>query len=204
MSEISQAKKEILNNIFLLYWKWDTKPDWDNIQENSPEDLLLAVYDDLKKGALTKYPWRCLRKYSLQNGKENSEAIDKKYKYESTLPEDFLFATGFWEDVERRHGIQNEVEFVGMTAKTNYKTFIMEYISCEVEEANMDRWLREYLSLYIAMEASDIGGCNAETKNYLIQKESLEFVNTCNKDYEMDHKDEVSPSIHQFQYEDWS
>lgn len=201
---ISDAKKELLNQIFLLYWKWDTKPDWDNIQENSPEDLLLEVYEGLKQGALSKYPWRCLKKYSTQQGEENPDAIDKKFKYESTLPEDFLFSTGYWIDSKRLTGMQNGVQIVGKKAKSNTKTFLMEYISKNVDESEMDPWLIDYIALYVAMEASDIGGCSAETKNFLIQKEAIEFVKFCNKDYEMDHKEEVSSSIHQFEYENWS
>lgn len=198
---IETEKKEILDEIFLVYWKWDVSPDYENPPENSPEQFVLDMFDSLKDKALLKYPFRCARKYARQQGSEvESTDANKKYKYKSTLPEDFLYATGFWADEQRRTGIQNEVDILRNEARSDVKDFTIEYIARGLDCSVLDAWVRDYIAIYMASELSDIGGCTVETKNYLMQLADMTRISAGNKDYEMAHHDEISSSIHQFEW----
>lgn len=197
---IEQSKLEILKKIFLIYWKWDVMPDFDNVADNSPEYFVLNMFDDIKGDAILQYPFRCCRKYARQIGEEiGEEDTNRKYKYKSTLPTDFMYATGFWADEQRNSGIHNEVDIIGKVARSNVKDYTIEYIS-NVECNLLDSWVKDYIAIYIASELSDIGGCSIETKNYLMQLAEMSKVSAGNKDYDMAHKDEISSSIHQFEF----
>lgn len=198
---VETNKKEILDEIFLMYWKWDIEPDYENPATNSPEEFVLNMFDTLKDKALLKYPFRCTRKYARQTGTEiTSTDANRKYKYESTLPADFMYATGFWSDEERRNGIQNEVDIIGKNARSNIQNYTVEYIASGLSCSVLDSWVKDYVAIYIASELSDIGGCTIETKNYLMQLADAMRISAGNKDYEMAHHDEISSSIHQFEW----
>lgn len=198
---IETNKKEILDEIFLVYWKWDVAPEYENPADNSPEQFVLNMFDGLKDRALLNYPFRCARKYSRQSGEDvESTDTNKKYKYKSTLPEDFLYATGFWADETRRTDMHNGVDILGNVARSDVKDFTMEYIASGLDCSVLDPWVRDYIAIFIASELSDIGGCTIETKNYLMQLADMTKISAGNKDYEMAHHDEFSSSIHQFEW----
>jgi hypothetical protein len=198
---IETNKKAILDEIFLVYWKWDTTPDYDNPPANSPESFVLELFETMKDKALSNYPFRCARKYARQEGSEiESDDTNRKYKYKSTLPTDFMYATGFWSDEKRTNGIQNDVDIIGRVARSNVKDFTMEYIASGLECSVLDAWVKDYIAIFIASELSDIGGCTVEAKNYLMQLSDMTKISAGNKDYEMAHHDEISSSIHQFEW----
>lgn len=198
---IETNKKAILDEIFLVYWKWDTTPDYDNPPANSPEHFVLDLFETMKDKALSNYPFRCTRKYSRQLGSEiDSNDTNKKYKFKSTLPNDFMYATGYWADEKRTRGMQNEVDIIGREARSNVKDFTLEYIASGLDCSVLDSWVKDYIAIFIANELSDIGGCTVETKNYLMQLSDMTRISAGNKDYEMAHHDEISSSIHQFEW----
>ncbi len=198
---ISTAKKKVLNDIFMLYWKWDTQPDFDNVEENSPEYLLLQMYDSLKADCLSQYNFRSTIKYVELTGEEPTTNDDPRYKYRANVPEDFLKAVGFWADKERHQPIMNSVDIQNFKAKTNYPKVIMAYTSKSVDESVLDNWVLEYMAIYMANKASDIGGCSDSQKQYLEQKAMIER-NLCgNRDLEMAHQDRMT-SLNQF-LEEW-
>lgn len=197
---MNEAKKELLTNLFLKYWKYDTLPDFENITTNSPEDLVLKIYDSLKKRALNNYPWKSAIKYVTIDTDESIDPKDGRYRYEACVPCNFLSAVGFWVDPERRNNAHNSVSIVGRSIRTNLKQFTMAYIDGSVSEEDLDPWVREYLEVFIAAEAADLGGVGADQKNFLIQKADIDLTILGNKDFEMDVHDEVSSSIHQFEF----
>ena len=78
---MNEAKKELLTNMFLKYWKYDTLPDFENPTKNSPEDLVLKIYDSLKKRALNNYPWKSAIKYVTIDADEAIDPKDGRYRY---------------------------------------------------------------------------------------------------------------------------
>lgn len=197
---MNEAKKELLTNMFLKYWKYDTLPDFDNIIKNSPEDLVLKIYDSLKKRALNNYPWKSAIKYITIDTDEAIDPKDGRYRYEACVPCNFLSAVGFWQDSERRLDAHNSVSIVGRSIRTNLKQFTMAYIDGSIPETELDPWVLEYMEVFIAAEAADLGGIGADQKNFLIQKAQLDLNIFGNKDFEMDTHDEISSSIHQFEF----
>lgn len=196
---MNPAKKELLTHMFLKYWKYDTVPDFDNIVPNSPEELVLKVYDTLKKRALGNYQWRSATKYVWIICDEPEIRADGRYRFESTVPDNFLSATGFWADKERRQDAHNSVDIVGRSIRTNLDAFTLGYIDGSIPETDLDSWVIEYLEIFIASEAADIGGVGVDDKNYLLQKAANDLIILGNKDFEMAHHDEISASIHQFE-----
>lgn len=199
------TKQELLSEMCLLYWEYDTKPDFsDNViksmPENSPEKLLLTVYDSLKKEVLASYPWRCAIKYVDIVPTEPLENKDTRYKYSAPVPEDFLKEDGFWCDSERRMIAKNAVEIVGREARTNLDKFTMSYISADIDENNMDPWLISYLKVYVAYKAADIGGLSADRINYLATIVNNEFWTQSNIDYKMatNRGEELNDTLNQF------
>ena len=55
--------------------------------------------------------------------------------------------------------------------------------------------------IFIAAEASNIGGVSNDWKNFLMTKAQNDWFDLTNKDYEMAQRDEVSASIHQFEFD---
>lgn len=194
---INTGKVQILNKIFMIYWEWDTLPELENPEDNSPEYLLLQLYDDLKAEALSQYNFRSSIKYVNLECEEPDTNDDERYKYRAAVPEDFLKATGFWEDATRSCPIHNSVDIHNFIAKTNCPTFTMAYVSKTIEEDKLDQWVIDYLSIYIASKASDIGGCSAEKKQYLMQEAILQRNLCANRDMEMAHQDDMA-SLNQF------
>lgn len=200
MPEMNEAKKKLLKEVFLLYWKWDIMPNLDNPEENTPEYFILDLYDSFKENALSKYNWRSAIKYQKITCEEPEISNDKRYKYSATLPEDFLKAVGFWQDEERNNSCHNSVDIVGNEARTNLKEFTLGYINKNIEEDKLDFWVRDFIGITIATEGADIAGVPTDVKNFLISKLEVDLIKLGNLDYEMAHKDEISSSIHQFEW----
>lgn len=196
------TKAKLLADMCVLYWEYDTKPDFtdENLEENSPEKLLLGVYDSLKQEVLQSYPWRSAIKYVTLTTAETLGNPDKKYSRTVSVPTDFLKEDAFWYNEKRNVPIIDGIEIVGKTAKTNLESFTMSYISKDTLESNMDSWLISYLQVYIAAKAADIGGLSAERKNLLLQQADNDFWNYSNTDWKMAHKDNdaLNESINQF------
>jgi len=200
------TKKDLLKQLMLLYWEYDTEPQFAGTDDeptavvtNSPEDLLLKVYDQLKKRALASYDWRSATKYATVTPTEPSGGTgDPRYKYSATVPDDFLKVVGYWADTNRQAPAHNCVDTRGTIMRTNLKQFVLEYVA-DVSEKNLDPWVIDYLMIFIAAEASDIGGISNDRKNFLMAKAQGDWITLTNKDYDMAHHDEVSSSIHQFE-----
>lgn len=199
------TKEKLLSEMCVLYWLYDTKPDFTDTEENplppnSTEKLVLDVYDSLKKEALAKYPWRCAMRYVEIKPKEPEEYKDKKFKYTAKVPEDFLKEDGFWFDSERTRPAKNLVEVVGSEIRTNLESFTMGYISKNVQENEMDSWLISYLKAYIAFKAADVAGLSTDRINYLANVAESEFWTQSNIDYKMtnDKDEEIQDSLNQF------
>lgn len=192
----------------LLYWEYDTEPEFTGTDDtpsatvpNSPEDLLLKVYDQLKKRALASYDWRSATKYQIVTPTEPAGGTgDPRYKYSATVPSDFLKVVGYWADENRQSPAHNAVDTRGTIMRTNLNKFVLEYVA-DVSEKNLDPWVIDYLMIFIASEASDIGGISNDRKNFLMQKAQNDWYVLTNKDYDMAHHDEVSSSIHQFEFD---
>lgn len=193
-------KNELLRQMFLEYWQWDVDPELDNPPANSPEAFVLSMYDEKKSMALSKYPWRSAISYVELTGTEPEVSKDGHYKYEVKVPDNFLMATGFWRDFKRTQDCHNSVDIVGKTARTNLPKFTMGYVNKDVDEDDLDPWVCDYIKIVIASELSDIGGQTPDRKNYLMQKAEADLITCGNKDFEMAHHDEVSSSIHQFEW----
>lgn len=202
------TRNELLEKVFLQYWKYPVKPTFtneDNTDKNddSVEGLTLAVYESTKNQALMAYPWRSAQKYVLLNNPVDNTTGDGKYKYIFTLPEDFLTANGFWRDEKRNQPIQNAVDIVGRIAKSNQKQILLQYTSTmKGQEDKLDLWVAEWIQLYIAATQADIGGVDPATKNFLIQKMQFDEPTLKNKDFEMSHHDETLGNEDQF-LSDW-
>ena len=200
------TKKDLLKQLMLLYWEYDTEPVFTGTDDNptasvtnSPEDLLLKVYGQLKKRALASYDWRSATKYIIITPTEPSGGTgDPRYKYSATVPNDFLKVVGYWADENRMTPAHNAVDTRGRTMRTNLSKFVLEYVA-DVSEKDLDPWLIDYLMIFIAAEASDIGGISNDRKNFLLSKAQNDWITLTNKDYDMAHHDEVSSSIHQFE-----
>lgn len=190
----------LLTEMFLEYWLWDIKPDFENPPANSPEEFILSLYQGKKEDALSAYPWRSATRYAQLELKVPEQSADGRYKYEANVPEDFLIAIGFWRDKERRMDCMNSVDIVGKKARTNETSITMGYTKKDVDEDELDPWVIEYIKLVLAADLADIGGVPIDRKNYLLQRKDVELIKLGNKDYEMAHKDEISSSIHQFEW----
>lgn len=202
------TRNELLEKMFLQYWKYPVKPTFTNEDgadkdDDSVEGLTLAVYESTKNQALMAYPWRSAQKYVILNNPVDNTTGDGKYKYMFTLPEDFLTANGFWRDEKRNQPIQNAVDIVGRIAKSNQKQILLQYTSTmEGQEDKLDLWVAEWIQLYIAATQADIGGVDPATKNFLIQKMQFDEPTLKNKDFEMSHHDETLGNEDQF-LSDW-
>lgn len=194
---VSTGKKKVLDKIFMIYWKWDTLPDYENTIEDSPEYLLLEMYDDLKAEALSQYNFRSTIKYVSLTGTEPDTNDDKRYKYRANVPEDYLKAVGFWDNEERTCPIHNSIDIQNFIAKSNQEKFTMAYVSKTASEDILDQWVLDFMAIYIAYKAADIGGCSNETKQYLMQEAMLQRNLCANRDMEMAHQDDMS-SLNQF------
>lgn len=200
------TKKDLLKQLMLLYWEYDTEPEFTGTDDaptaavtNSPEDLLLKVYGQLKKRALASYDWRSATKYTIVTPTEPVDGTgDPRYKYSASVPADFLKVVGYWADENRQVPAHNCVDTRGTTMRTNLNKFVLEYVA-DVSEKNLDPWVIDYLMIFIAAEASDIGGISNDRKNFLLTKAQNDWITLTNKDYDMAHHDEVSSSIHQFE-----
>jgi len=195
------AKAKLLADMCVLYWEYDTKPDFTGtLEPNSPEQLVLNVYDTLKQEVLQSYPWRSAIKYVTLTTSEPLTNTDPKYSRTAALPSDFLKEDAFWYDEKRNTTITEGIDIIGKTAKTNLERFTMSYISKDTLESNMDPWLISYLQIYIAAKAADIGGLSAERKSLLLQQADADFWNYSNTDWKMSHKenDALTESINQF------
>lgn len=201
------TKRELLKQLMLLYWQYDTEPQFAGTEDvptavvaNSPEDLLLKVYDQLKKRALASYDWRSTIRYvSITPTEPEGGTGDTRYKYSASVPTDFLKVVGYWADAERHVPAHNCVDTVGRTMRTNMQSFVLGYVA-NVKETEFDSWLDDYLMIFIAAEASNIGGVSNDWKNFLMTKAQNDWFDLTNKDYEMAQRDEVSASIHQFEF----
>lgn len=193
-------RNTLLREMFLEYWQWDVEPEFENPTPNSPESFVLSMYDSKKEEALAAYPWRSATRYTQLNLKEPEQSSDGRYKYEATLPEDFILAVGFWQDKTRHYDCMNAVDIVGKKARTNMRTITLGYIKKDVDEDDLDPWVLDYIKIKIAADLSDIGGQSIDRKNYLLQQAEVNLIKCGNKDYEMAHKDEISSSIHQFEW----
>ena len=191
-------KKHLLREMFLKYWQWNVDPQLDNPPANSPEYFVLSMYDNLKENALATYPWRSATKYKSFKMSELGCSGDGRYKYETVLPDDFIIATGFWNDPERIQPRQNSVDIVGKLARTNLKEFTLGYISKDIDEEYLDTWVCDFIQIFIASELSDLGGQTPDRKTYLGQLMQEMLIKCGNKDYEMAQKDHISSSIFQF------
>jgi len=199
-------KQTLLTEMFLEYWQFNVNPvipDATGLPQppvNSPEYFVLQFYQDKKDMALAAYPWRSATKYITLTADPTVTPGDGRYAYEITLPDDFILATGFWRDATRRHDAQNSVDIVGPLARTNLKQFTLGYISKTIDESLLDPWVCEWIKIYIAANLADIGGQTPDRKNFLMETAAQDLIRLGNKDYEMAQKDEVSSSIHQFQW----
>lgn len=195
--------KDLMRQMFLKYWQWNVEPEIDNPPADSPEYFVTSMYENLKADALSKYPWRSATVYVTLTPQIPETSQDGRYKYQVTLPANFVLATGFWEDAERLRPRHNSVDIVGNVARTNLQKFTMGYINKEVDESILDPWVCDYIEAYIASELSDIGGQTPDRKAWLAQNLDNLLIKCGNRDYEMSHRDEVSETIHQFEYEAW-
>lgn len=202
------TRDELLTKMFLQYWKYPVKPTFTNPDgtdkdDDSVEALVLAVYETTKNNGLMVYPWRSAQKYVFLDTPAANTGADQKFKNIFTLPNDFLTANGFWRDQQRNQPIQNEVDIVGMEAKTNRSAFLLQYTAnMQGEENKLDPWVVEWLQLYIAANLADIGGVDPQTKNFLMQKMEYDEPTLKNKDFEMSHHDETIGNEDQFLH-DW-
>lgn len=203
MSAINSAKKQLLEDLFVLYWLYDVRPDFsdtDNFDANSPEALLLGVYDGLKNEVLASYPWRSAMKYITMTPTAPQDSTDGKYQYEVAVPDDFLKEDGFWFDSARTRPAKQMVDIIGRKAKTNLKEFTMGYIAKDVPETDLDSWVLDYIKIYVAANAADIGGLALDRKQALLQQAEIDFIKHSNTDYKMSiHQDaEINQTLDQF------
>ena len=202
-NEMNSGKIKVLKNVFMLYWKWDTMPELENPPENSPEYLLLQIYDDLKETAFTNYSFRSTIKYKEITCTEPEENDDPRYKYRAQVPDDYLKSFGFWLDKERHSSIHNSLEVAGKVIKSPYEKITIGYVSNSVDEDKLDQWVLDYLAVFIASEAADLGGCNEQTKLNLMQLEEITRIKAGKKDFDMSHHEPYSKSKFMFRAEDW-
>lgn len=203
MTAINPVKKQLLEDMCVLYWEYDVKPDFsdtDNFEPNSPEALLLGVYDSLKNEVIASYPWRSAIKYITIKPEMPQNSTDGKYKYQASVPDDFLKEEGFWYDSERWRPAKKQVDIIGRTAKTNLQEFTMSYQAKDIPEDELDSWVIEHLKVYIAAKAADIAGLSLDRKNNLLQLSELSFQTNSNIDYKMSTQmdEEINQTLNQF------
>lgn len=193
-----KALQAIFKSILLKYWEYDVAPDFNNIADNDVLDLLNQEYPKVKKKVLGSYPWRSCIKYVTVKATVPEINDDGRYKYRAQVPENFIKEHGYWADSSRSLPLLHENTVQGRTLKTNRESLTMGYIA-DTAESEMDYWVVEYLEIAVAAELADIGGISADRQNFLLQKMPYEEALARNKDFEMTQKDEISPTVHQFQ-----
>lgn len=199
------SKSEILRDIFLLHWDWDTEPDFDNTdpdnpeaeEEGSTEDLILKMYPRFKQGALEKYNWRSAIRYATITCTEPVTNTDPRYKYTANVPEDFIKLIGLWQDSERYTPVIGRASIVGTTIFSHLEEITIGYIA-DIVETDFDNWLTDYVIAYIASAGATLAGVSNDKRAELINLEQNKYFQCSNIDYEMENKDTVSPSIQQF------
>lgn len=188
------AKEEILNNVFIKHWEWDVLPDWDNIEDNSQQALVLACYDHEKKNVLASYPWRrCIKYITLDL---IASTIDGMYGFQCLLPEGFLKEYGFWADNQRGIKLFDECCISGNLLLSKRNKVTLGYIA-DTPEEDWDIWLKEYFECYLAAELARVGGQPTDREQLLKQECLLSFSRAKNRDYEMTPK-ATNPSLMQF------
>lgn len=198
------SKREILNDIFELHWEWDTEPEFGGTDDNptatdvdSVEYKILQRYDRFKKDALERYDWRSSIRYSTIECSEPVTNNDPRYKYNGDLPDDFIKLTGLWHDAERHMPAINKASAVGTTLHSHLEEITIGY-TANVTETELDNWVSTYLIAYIAAYGATLAGVSDEKRAELYTLEQNEWFKCSNIDYEMEAKDQVSPSINQF------
>ena len=198
------AKKELLRDVFLLHWEWDSEPEFSGTDDEptadvtgSTEDLVLKMYDRFKKDALSKYNWRSAIRYETITCTEPATNIDKRYKYTGAVPDDFIKLVGLWQDEERHITAIGMANIVGETVFSHLDEITIGYMA-NVSETDFDNWLTDYMIAYIASAGATLAGVSNDKRAELISLEQNKWFSCSNTDYEMEQKDEVSPSISQF------
>lgn len=198
------TKEEILRDVFLLHWEWDTAPEITEVGgvltadvAGSTEDLILQMYPRFKKDALAKYNWRSAIKYETLECTEPVTNTDPRYKYTAELPEDFIKLIGLWADEERNNDARGQASTVLTTLYSHLEDITIGYIA-DKDEEDLDNWVSTYLIAYIASKGATLAGVSNEKRAELIAQEQNEWFTCSNIDYEMEVKDDVSPSINQF------
>lgn len=198
-------KSELLRDIFLLHWDWDSEPDYDNTDEDAPvanvagstEDLVLKMYDRFKKDALSKYNWRSAIRYETITCTVPVTNKDPRYKYSGAVPEDFIKLVGLWQDTSRYIDARNLVSVVDTTIFSHLATVQIGYMA-NVSETEFDNWLTDYMIAYIASAGATLAGVSNDKRAELISLEQNKLYSCSNIDYEMEQKDSISPSLSQF------
>ena len=198
------SKYEILRDVFLLHWDWDTEPEITDVDgvltadvTGSTEDLILKMYPRFKKDALAKYNWRSAITYTTLECTEPVTNPDPRYKYTASLPEDFIKLIGLWADEERNNDARGRASTVLTTIYSHLEDITIGYIA-DKDEEDLDNWVSTYLIAYIAAKGATLAGVSNEKRAELITQEQNEWFTCSNIDYEMEVKDDVSPSINQF------
>lgn len=198
------SKKDILNDVFLLHWEWDTKPEFGGTDDNptstdeeSTEYLLLEMYDRFKKKALSKYNWRSVIRYATITCTEPETNTDPRYKYNGDVPADFIKLVGLWSDEERLIDARTRASVVGSTIFSHLEEITIGYVA-NVSETEFDTWLSDYMIAFIASEGAALAGVSDNKRAELINLEQNQWFMCSNIDYEMEQKDIVSPTIEQF------
>lgn len=198
------TKEQLLSEMCLLYWLYDTKPDFTDTEEkplldNSTEKLVLDVYESLKKDVLARYPWRSAIRYVDVKAEIAETPNDPRFKYTAKVPENFVKENGFWYDSNRTNLAKNQMEVVGKEIRSNLESFTMGYVA-NVSEEELDPWVIRYLEAYIAYKAADIGGLSTDRINALSVISENEFWVQSNIDYKMTQNkgEEIQDSLNQF------
>ena len=198
-------KSELLRDIFLLHWDWDSEPDYDNTDEDDPvanvagstEDLVLKMYDRFKKDALEKYNWRSAIRYETITCTVPVTNKDKRYRYNGSVPEDFIKLVGLWQDEERYIPAIGMASIVDTTVFSHLASITIGYMA-DISETEYDNWLTDYMIAYIASVGAPLAGVSNDKRAELISLEQNKLYLCSNIDYEMEQKDSISPSLTQF------
>lgn len=188
------TKTEILNELFIKSWEWDTVPNFDEPEENSIEAMVLTLYDHEKEVMLASYPWRRAIKYVTVECVPST--LDGRYEYQALLPEDFIKEYGFWADNKRGIKLFDGCTVTGNLLLSKRSKLTLGYIA-DVPEEDFDIWTSEYFVAFLAAELARVGGQSIDREKALKEDEAIAFVRAKNRDYEMTEK-EVNPSLHQF------
>lgn len=198
------SKKEILNDIFLLHWDWDAKPDFSGTDDEptadiagSVEALILEMYPRFKEDALSSYNWRSAIGYKTITCTEPVTNTDPRYKYTAPVPDDFIKLVGLWEDEERYRDARNRASVVGETVFSHLEEITIGYMANKIETA-FDNWLSTYMIAYIASAGATLAGVSNDKRAELIGLEQNKWFKCSTVDFEMAQKDEISPSLQQF------